>query len=460
MNNKKYNNIKSSIKLSSLAVIVLITTGCGGNSPTSSSETQQYVVHQHIKQIQPSSGQQHLWYKQPAKDWMSEALPIGNGYMGAMLFGGVNEDRIQFNEESLWAGGPGSRDGYKSGNRADAHKALPKIRDLVTQGKFDQAHTLAKKELTGEMVKKKETKDKKDNYFGDFGAYQAFADIYVSQDSTTEATDYTRALDLETGLVTVKYQDGTTHHKRQYFANYPSRVMAFRYENDASTGSDYSIRFDSLHPIQSSSENNTLILTGHVSDNDMAMEARLEVRIEGGELSFKDAQAQIIGTNAMTLVLTAATDYQDKAPEYKGNDYSKFNQQTLASVANKDYQALKTEHIKDYQSLYHRVSLTLNDTSSSNTVDANTGDLYAKTPTDQRISNYTDAANDVDLEALFFQYGRYLLISSSRPGSMPANIQGKWNDALNPAWASFRYPLNDFISFLIQQVYFFLLYLY
>jgi len=421
--------------LSSIAVTALLVAACGGDSQTTSSEAQQSVVHQHVDKSQPSSGQNRLWYKQPATDWMTQALPIGNGYMGAMLFGGVNEDRIQFNEQSLWAGGPGASESYNSGLRKDAHKALPEIRELVTNKKFEQAHKLASKELTGHISK--EEKNAKGHSFGDFGSYQAFADVYVSQVSKVEPTNYSRAIDLETGVATVNYIDGDVNHKREYFANYPSRVMAFHYENDAAAGSDYTVRFDSLHPSQVTSENNTLILTGHVADNNMAMEARLEIRTEGGEVSVKDGKASIVGASAMTLVLTAATDYEAKAPKYRGNDYTTFNKETLSSVASKDYQSLLTEHISDYQSLYQRVALTLDNN------DSTTADSYKNIPTDQRILNYSKTPNDLGLETLFFQYGRYLLISSSRPGSLPANLQGKWNDSLVPAWASdYHFNIN------------------
>ena len=422
--------------MSSIAVTALLVAACGGYSQTSSSETQQSVVHQHVEKSQPSSGQSRLWYKQPATDWMTHALPIGNGYMGAMLFGGINEDRIQFNEQSLWAGGPGASATYNSGLRKDAHKALPKIRELVTNKNFDQAHKIASKELTGHISK--EEKNAKGHSFGDFGSFQAFADIYVSQISSIQPTNYSRELDLETGVASVKYQEGTIKHKREYFANYPSRVMAFHYENDAAAGSNYTVRFDSLHPNKVTSENNTLILTGHVDDNGMEMEAKLEIRTEGGEVSVKDGKATIVGASAITLVLTAATDYQAKAPEYRGNDYTAFNKKALSSVAVKDYQSLLTEHINDYQSLYQRVELTLDDGNESTTVDS-----YKNTPTDQRILNYSKTPNDLGLETLFFQYGRYLLISSSRPGSLPANLQGKWNDSLVPAWASdYHFNIN------------------
>jgi alpha-L-fucosidase 2 len=447
VNKHKHNVINHSIKLSAIALLGLVVSACGADSEkaadtskVSTSEASHAVTDTAPQQIKPSSGQHRLWYKQPATDWMSQALPIGNGYMGAMIFAGVNEDRIQFNEQSLWAGGPGSSVSYNSGNRKDAHKALPEVRQLVSEGKFEQADKLAAQELTGSISK--EEKNAKGQSFGDFGAFQAFADVYVSQETTNKATleemHYSRSLDLETGVVSVKYLDDQINHKRQYFANYPSRVMAFRYENDAKAGTDYSVRFDSLHPYQVNSESNTLILTGNVADNGMKMEARLEIRIEGGALSFKDGQADIVGAKTVTLVLSAATNYQDNSPTYRGNDYTKFNQQTLASFANKNYQQLLIEHINDYQALYHRVALTLGSGGQENGAQS-----QSNIPTDQRILNYSKTPSDVNLEALFFQYGRYLLISSSRPGSLPANLQGKWNDSLVPAWASdYHFNIN------------------
>ncbi|MEW6997825.1 glycoside hydrolase N-terminal domain-containing protein [Colwelliaceae bacterium BS250] len=436
------NAINHSIKLSAIALLGLFITACDEDSQPASTPAGHSVMEKAPQQITPSSGQQRLWYKQPATDWMTQALPIGNGFMGAMLFGGVSEDRIQFNEQSLWAGGPGSSDSYNSGNRKDAHKALPAIRELVTNGEFDKANQLAKQELTG--IISKEEKNSKGHSFGDFGSYQAFADVYVSQESTNTDSqannikDYSRSLDLETGVASVKYVDGQINHQRQYFANYPSRVMAFHYENDAPSGVNYKVRFESLHPVKVTNESNTLVLSGAVADNGMEMEARLEIRVQDGELNIKDGQAHITNAKAFTLVLTSATDYQDIAPEYKGNDYTKFNQQTLASVADKKYPQLLAEHIRDYQSLFSRVSLTLD-----NGATEKEGQSQSEIATDQRIINYSKSPEDVNLEALFFQYGRYLLISSSRPGSLPANLQGKWNDSLKPAWASdYHFNIN------------------
>ncbi|WP_068546824.1 glycosyl hydrolase family 95 catalytic domain-containing protein [Thalassotalea crassostreae] len=438
MKTGKLNPVKSSIKVSIFTLLSVFLSACSEEPQSNSDIANQSLTEHSSPLIKASSGKQRLWYKQPANDWMSQALPIGNGYMGAMLFGGVSEDRIQFNEQSLWAGGPGSSDSYNSGNRKDAHKALPEIRELVRSGKFEQAHQLAKTELTGQISKEEKTADS--HTFGDFGSYQAFADVYVSQESTGKDNikDYSRSLDLETGVASVKYVQGQINHKRQYFANYPSRVMAFHYQNDAPTGVDYNVRLESLHPVQVTSDSNTLILSGAVADNDMEMEARLEIRVQDGELNIKDGQAYIRSAKAFTLVLTAATDYQDIAPEYNGNDYSKFNKQTLAAVKDKSYPQLLTEHISDYQSLFNRVSLTL-----ENGITENTAQSLDEIATDQRILNYSKSPDDVNLEALFFQYGRYLLISSSRPGSLPANLQGKWNDSLAPAWASdYHFNIN------------------
>jgi len=375
-----------------------------------------------------------LWYNQPANDWMSQALPIGNGYMGAMIFAGITEDRIQFNEQSLWAGGPGARKGYASGNRVNAHKSLEKVRTLVKQGEFDAAHQLAKSKLNGEMVR--QSRSTSDHNFGDFGAYQAFADIYVTQDTLGHVSDYRRTLDLDTGIATAQYvQNGAQHH-REYFANYPSNVMVFRYSNDAIDGIDFNVELDSLHPHEISATEDSrlrLQLDGTVANNGMKMQAVLEIRSDGGPVVFKDNAVTVENSNDLMLILTASTGYENTPPTYTGNDYKAHNKQVLHSVSRLSFSELKAQHISDYRSLFTRNSLHIDNPNIAN----------RGLPTDQRIAYYAQQPTDVGLETLFYNYGRYLLISSSRPGTLPANLQGKWNDSLFPAWASdYHFNIN------------------
>ena len=172
-----------------------------------------------------------LWYDTPAKSWMMEALPIGNGYMGAMFFGGIDEERIQFNEESLWSGGPGEWDQYNGGNREGAHRHLPQVRDLLNQGKFQEAHNLANKELTG-IIKA----NKGNSIWEGFGSYQAMGDLFVNTHHQGQISDYRRELDISQGVGAVSYAAGEVKHQRAYFGSYPGRVLVFQFSNDASQG--------------------------------------------------------------------------------------------------------------------------------------------------------------------------------------------------------------------------------
>nr|WP_299385879.1 glycoside hydrolase N-terminal domain-containing protein [Allomuricauda sp.] len=366
-----------------------------------------------------------LWYKEEAKSWMQEALPIGNGYMGAMVFGGVAKERIQFNEESLWVGGPGEWDQYNGGNRKDAHKYLPRVRELLARGEYEKADELANKELTGIIKKNNEHK-----FWEGFGAYQTFGDIYIETEDAGKVSEYARELNISEAIARVKYKTGEVQHKRTYFANYPSRVLVFQLENDAPNGQDYHIEYSSPHKsITFSEKGNQLIIDGVLENNKMAFGAQLHIETEGGTFKISDNQIEVIAANKVTLRLVAGTDYDTNYPIYKGNDYQSQNQLVMEQAMAKSFEELKEEHIKDYQQLFNRVDLSLEETEISHL------------PTNERLKAYENGKEDPSLEALYFQYGRYLLISSSRPGTLPANLQGKWNDKTAPPWAS-DYHMN------------------
>lgn len=359
-----------------------------------------------------------LWYTQPARSWMQEALPIGNGYMGAMFFGGTEEERIQFNEESLWAGGKGEWEQYNGGNREGAHKYLPQVRKLLAEGKFDQAHALANRELTGVI------KASNDQGWIGFGAYQAFGDLYIQTAHHGEVSHYERALDISEAVGSVSYQAGQTNYRRTYFGSYPGRALVFRFQNDAPHGTDYTLRVATPHKnTQVTLENDQLILSGALENNGMEFESRVWVDPAEGKMFFSNGELYVKSTKTLTLYLVAATDYQNEYPVYKGRDYHALNDKTIKNLQNKGYDKLLNEHQQDYKSLYSKASLYL-------------GEDTDKLPTNERLKAYASGTPDPALEALYFQYGRYLMISSSRPGTMPANLQGKWNDKTNPPWAS------------------------
>ncbi len=356
-----------------------------------------------------------LWYDKPAKEWMTEALPFGNGYMGAMFFGGIDKERIQFTEGSLWSGGPGLNPEYSNGNREGAYMALPEIRKLLDEGKFREANRLANQKMTGI------THPKKGSHFGDYGAQQTMGDIFISVKNAGKLENYIREINLKTGEGSVSYDAGGVHYERVYFGNYPGKLLVYHYKS--SKPADYEFRYKTPHKkIKESFENSIYTFHGNVADNGMEYETCLKFDTDG-KVEYNNGEVKVSGAKELTVYHTAATDYTLEYPKYKGNDFKKQNKATLTSLEGKSYKQIRDEHLADYQSLFSRVELTLG-SENPDTVS-----------TDVRLNNFAKGANDPGFEELYFQYSRYLMISASRPGTMPLNLQGKWNDKTNPPWA-------------------------
>ena len=378
---------------------------------------------------QSTDNELRLWYDKPAKDWMTEALPIGNGYMGAMFFGGVDKDRIQFTEGSLWSGGPGSSPKYNYGNRKDAYKALPEVRKLLDEGKFDEANRLANKKLTGIIHK-----TKGGPMFGDYGAQVTMGDIYVYVSHDGNVKNYRRELNISRAEGKVTYDAGGINYKRIYFGDYPSKLLVYRYQSSDMV--DYVLQLTTPHKkdadfifskdFSKDKKKGVVVyyaLNGIVQDNGMGFETRFKIESDGDITQKDNGTIHIAGAKNLTIYHTAATDYLLKYPKYKGNDYKKQNSMTFAKIEGKSYNDIRKEHLEDYQKLFNRVKLELGE-ATPDTV-----------PTDVRLENFAAGAADPGFEELYFQYSRYLMISASRPGTMPLNLQGKWNDKTNPPWA-------------------------
>lgn len=393
---------------------LLVFLGCAGDHAHDHQ-------HHHDHELQLPETALKLWYEQAAEDWMQQALPIGNGHLAAMFFGGAAEERIQFNEESLWSGGKGEWEGYNGGNRPGAYQYLPEVRQLLQAGKYEEAHALARRELTG-IIKA----DQGDSRWVGFGAYQSFGELHIRPSFNGGIiTNYRRELDISEAVGRVNFARGGVQHQRTYFASYPKRSLVFRLENDAPEGVAYELELTSLHQNREIRlEGNQLIMAGALSTNGMAFESRVKIDAHGAQVTFNKGLLTIGATTKLDLYLTAATDYQNEYPHYTGRDPIKQNQQTMANLATATFDQILAEHIDDYQGLFSRVSFNLPTSKTSHL------------PTDQRLQSYQKGGPDPALEALYFQYGRYLLISSSRPGSLPANLQGKWNPINNPPWAS------------------------
>ncbi len=348
-----------------------------------------------------------LWYRQPAKLWV-EALPVGNGRMGAMVFGGIGHERIQFNEQTVWTGAPHDY------SHAGAARSLAEIRGLLWAGKQKEAEDLAGREFMSVPLRQK--------------AYQAFGDLLLDFPEIAEAqvTTYRRDLNLDTAVTTVEYVFQGVRYRREVFASYPAKVIVIRLTASRPGRISFETTLQSAHEGASvavrAGKRRVIVMSGGVEDGVIRFEARVEVRTEGGEVRVKPNRPAwvVTGANSATLILTGATNFKNYR-DVSGDPKAR-NDATLAAVQGQGYDALRLAHVADHQRLFRRVSLEL-------------GAEAPAIPTDERIREFA-AGKDPELVALLFQYGRYLLIASSRPGGQPANLQGLWNESNNPPWDS------------------------
>ena len=347
-----------------------------------------------------------LWYTKPAQKW-TEALPIGNGRLGAMIFGGVENDRIQFNEETLWTGAP--NDYAHKG----ASKYLAQIRQLLADGKQKEAEDLGMAEFMGVPVRQK--------------AYQAFGDLKLHFLNQSTFTNYHRELDLKNALHRVSYQSNGVNYTREYLSSNPDQVIAIRLTADKKKALNFTIAFDALHESKTmEASGNSMTLKVQVKDGALRGVASLRV-VSDGTVSAKGNQLSVSGAKTATIYLTAATNYI-KYNDVSGNPEQK-TEQVLSKTGTKKYKQIRAAHIADYQKLFNRFDVQFSENER------------VKLPTNERIIEFSKNADDPQLLALYIQYGRYMLISSSRPGTHPANLQGIWNDQLAPSWDS-KYTVN------------------
>ncbi len=347
-----------------------------------------------------------LWYRRPAAKW-EEALPIGNGRLGAMVFGGVTREHLQFNEDTVWTGKP--HDYAHKG----AVKVLPELRKLLWESKQREAQNLATREFMSVPLRQM--------------AYQPCGDLWIDMAGHEEVSGYRRFLDIENAYHRVEYRIGDAAFARESFATYPDQVIATRISADRKGQVTCTIRLSSPHgQSESKADGNRIVLSGAVAKDGVAFEAHAVVRAEGGKLEADGSAVTVTGADRVTVVLAAASNV--KSWKELGADPAKRCNEVLRKVEERSFDELLVRHVADYVPLFERVDLDLGST-----------DAAAK-PTDQRIVDF-EQGNDPHLAALTFQYGRYLLIGSSRPGSQPANLQGVWNPHLRPPWDS-KYTCN------------------
>lgn len=352
-----------------------------------------------------------LWYQQPAKTWV-EALPVGNSSMGAMVYGGTSREELQLNEETLWGGGPYRNDNPK------AFESLAEVRNLIFSGKTMDAQNLIDQTF----------------YTGRNGmSYRTIGSLIIEAPGHEKAKNYYRDLDLERAVATTRYQVDGVNFQREVFASFPDRVIIVRFTADKPGELNFKVSYDS--PLQSTvkKQGKKLVLRGKGGDHEgvkgvIEVETQSQVIAEGGKVSLTDKYISVEHATAATLYIAAATNFVNYH-NVKGNE-SKKASALLAGAMKKEYSEALKAHTDYYQSQFNRVSLSLGGENTKT----------ARQETVKRIAGFSQG-NDPALAALMFQYGRYLLISSSQPGGQPANLQGIWNHQLNAPWDG-KYTIN------------------
>jgi len=380
--------------------------------------------------VQAAEAPLRLWYRQPAKTWV-EALPVGNGRLGAMVFGGVTEERVQLNEDSVWSGRPQDAD-----NPA-AKEALPEIRRLLFDGHYSEADQLGVRKL----ICKGPGSGSGNGARAAFGCYQTLGDLKLSSSHTGEPTDYERELDLGTAIARVRYSVQGVHFTREVFASHADQVLVVNLESDAPGWLSFSASLTrSECAVTTAAGQDRLIMRGQLFDgektNGMKFVAVLRVLTKGGKVTAEGNSLKVAGAKQATLLLTAETDYRSDPPLYRGGNPEQTALARNDAAAHRPFAILREAHIADHRRLFDRVSLDLGESANANL------------PTDDRLRALGKGAVDPGLAALYMQYGRYLLISSSRPGSLPANLQGIWAESIQTPWnGDYHHNINDQMNY-------------
>ncbi len=383
-----------------------------------------------MKDINKDKSMWRLWYDQPASRW-EEALPVGNGRIGGMVYGGDRTEVIALNEDTLWSGFPRDSQNY------DALRHLSRARELIFSGKYKEAETLINSKMLGRRTE----------------SYQPLGNLKVEHHGDIQPGAYYRGLDLEKGIAEVRYSRGNASFTREVFVSAVDQVLALKYESPSQDLLELTISLDSPLKFTTSvtADGNGLRMNGrapsHIADNYMgdhpqsvlyeeglgiSFEAQIRILLDSGTLIHESGRVQVKGARSVTVLLAAATDFAgyDVMPG-RGPADMMTGKCTAALDAAEDigFNELRKRHIEDHESLFGRVDLKLG------------GEAPASLPTDERLVRYQSGKSDPGLEALYFQYGRYLLMSSSRPGTQPAHLQGIWNPHMQPPWNS-NYTTN------------------
>ena len=352
-----------------------------------------------------------LWYNQPAKQWV-EALPIGNGRLGAMIYGDPYKEKIQLNENTVWAGQPNRND------NPDAKEALPEVRKLIFEGKYKEAQDLVNQKFISKI--------------SNGMPYQTVGDLNLLFPGHENYSDYYRELDIENAVETSRYKIDGVNYQSKVFASFPDQVIIVRITADKPGSINFAATMSRPAAVDiSTKSNNELIMSGITGNCDsvkgkVKFQAHVKVLTDGGSVSASDTSLQVADADIATIYISIASSFKNYH-DISGDAGAKANEY-LQNALGKNYERVLSDNIAAYQKYFNRVSIDLGVTDST------------KNPTDTRIEQFAED-NDPQLAALYFQFGRYLLISCSQPGGQPATLQGLWNDQLYPPWDS-KYTVN------------------
>ncbi len=364
-----------------------------------------------FKSWSQENSQLKLWYDEPAEKWV-EALPIGNGRLGAMVYGDPVEEVIQLNENTVWTGQPNRND------NPEAKDYLPKVRELLFEGKSGEAQKLVNQHFISKTSHGM--------------PYQTVGNLKLSFPNHENYTDYHRELDLENAVTKSRYKVGEVGYETKIFASHRNQVIVVQIKADKPAALNFKATMDRPGGADvSTSENRELKLHGKTSnfegvEGKVEFQAIIKIEIQGGKIIADSDAFKIQDADSVTMYISIASNFNN----YKdlSIDEKEKSAEYLAALENKKAKEIYQTHLEDYQTYFSRISLDLGETEAANL------------PTDERIRNFKNG-DDPSLVSLYFQFGRYLLISSSRPGTQPANLQGIWNDQLTPAWDS-KYTVN------------------
>ena len=363
--------------------------------------------------LAPPPGDWVLWYVRPAARWV-EALPIGNGRLGCMVFGGVEKERLQLNEDSVWSGKPAP-----DADRPEAWKHLPEIRKLLFDRKYVEAERLTNRHMT----------NRGGGFNGAYsGSYQTLGDLRLTFDlGEGQASDYVRLLDLDTAVATTRFKVGGATFTREVFSSPVDQVLVVRIACEKPASVSFTARLSRPADAKATfAAPDRVVMAGRCDGGKgMAFQAHLKAIATGGKVGGSKDTLTVTGADEAVLLLSAATDYvMDRGRNYRGKDPAALCEKHLAAASKKSFAALRAAHLAEHRRLFRRVAIDLGRTPA------------ARQPTDERVAALRSGTADPHLAALYFQFGRYLLISSSRPGCMPANLQGLWGDGLRMPWHS------------------------